>query len=722
MMKLWQKSMRMRTQTSAILGVIAIGVLPMKSEAQQQYQVLQKWQQYRTSNNVLYDYLADQSYDYLSARAKKVENLRSLADWQARQKEIRKTLQEVVGPFPARNPLNAKVVKTIKKQNYTAEHIIFESRPGFLVPSTLFIPNNLAPGTKAPAVLYCSGHGAVSYRSKVYQRVMLNLVNKGFIVFAFDPVGQGERLNYPDSLTGNSIVGAPTREHDYAGTQVAITGNALANYMIWDGMRAVDYLLSRPEADPARLGITGRSGGGTQSSMIAAMDDRIMAAAPEAYITSLTRLLQSIGPQDTEQNFPGEISRGLDHADLLEVRAPKPTLMITTTDDMFSIQGARETEAEVKRIYAAYGKPENFARAEDFGVHESTKNNREAMYAFMQKNLRQPGSPADEDVELLSGDETQVLPATFPPSETLFSLNAKETAMRLAQLQTARTDLPRHLPQAVVSAKTLSGYESPSATDTPVLAGTLRKKGFMIEKTFIKGEGDYMLPYLLYLPAQPNGRGMIYLDPAGKGEVEAKGKIAKYVGEGTTVLVPDLIGIGELGPDNWRKGTYYKHITYEGGMSFELWTTALLINRSIVGVRAGDVVKLVRLLKNRPGIKAVEGMAEKKLGPVLLHAAAFDNSISEITLVEPLISYRSFVTTHFYHPDLVEATVPAALTAYDLSDLGASLAPRKLTIIEPVDGAGKPANQADLEKDLSVIRTAYGAKKAENNLRIETKE
>src|SRR5690606_6078198 len=153
-----------------------------------------------------------------------------------------------------------------------------------------------------------------------------------------DPVGQGERLEYFDPKTGKSSVGGPTIEHSYPGAQAFVTGSSQARYMIWDGIRGVDYLLSRKEVDSDRIGITGRSGGGTQSAYIAAFDERIKAAAPENYITSFTRLFQSIGPQDAEQNFPSGIISGLDHADLLSVRAPKPGLMITTTRDMFSIQ------------------------------------------------------------------------------------------------------------------------------------------------------------------------------------------------------------------------------------------------------------------------------------------------------------------------------------------------------------------------------------------------
>src|SRR4030042_5537129 len=200
----------------------------------------------------------------------------------------------------------------------------------------MFIPGGLKKGSKYPVVIYCSGHTSDGYHGS-YQQMILNLVRKGFIVFAFDPVAQGERLEYYDPETGKDIVGDPDIVHSYSGAQAFITGSSQARYMIWDGIRAVDYLMTRKEVDPARIGITGRSGGGTQSAYIAAFDDRIYAAAPECYITNFTRLFQSIGNQDAEQNFFNGIIRGIDHPDLLLVRAPKPAMMITTSRDMFSV-------------------------------------------------------------------------------------------------------------------------------------------------------------------------------------------------------------------------------------------------------------------------------------------------------------------------------------------------------------------------------------------------
>jgi cephalosporin-C deacetylase-like acetyl esterase len=556
------------------------------------------------------------------------------------------------------------------------------------------------------------------YRSAVYQHVIQNLVQKGFIVFAFDPVGQGERLEYYDPNTKKSIIGGSDKEHSYSGTQAFITGSSQARYMIWDGIRAVDYLLSRKEIDPARIGITGRSGGGTQSAYVAAMDDRILAAAPECYITNFTRLLQSVGNQDAEQNLFNEIIRGIDHADLLAVRAPKPALMITTTRDMFSIQGARETVKEVSRIYKAYDQEANFGIVEDDAPHASTQKNREAMYSFFQRSLDNPGNSGDEKTELLSKEELRVTStgqvSTSLNGETVYSLNRRKTEKQLQELQASRNDLIMHIPKVLISAKKLSGYQEPSVIDKPVLTGRIQREGYVIEKYFVKGEGDYVIPYLLMVPDKTINKALIYLHPSGK-KVEAAvgGEMEWFISKGFTVLAPDLIGMGEMGPGVFKGDSYIE------GVSHNIWYASMLIGRSIVGIRAGDVVRLTRLLKNS-GMNEIYGVAKKEMAPVLLHAAAFDMSISRIALIEPYSSYQSMVMNRFYNSSFIYGAVAGALKTYDLPDLAASLAPRKLMMTDVTDGNGKGADTESIAKELTVIRTAYRSKGVEGQLKINS--
>jgi hypothetical protein len=699
------------------LVITFIALIPsVKVNGQNELDVVKNnWLQYSDVQNSLYHYLADQAIELLQKRSEEVSRINTLAGWQERQKYIRETLMEITGPFPEKTPLNAKIVRTIEKDNFRVEHIIFESQPGFYVTSSLYIPKGLPRKAKAPAIIYCSGHTVEGYRSVVYQHVITNLVHKGFIVFAFDPVGQGERLEYFDPEKGKSVVGGPTNEHSYPGNQAFITGSSQAKHMIWDGIRAVDYLITRKEVDPARIGITGRSGGGTQSSYIAAFDDRIYASAPECYITTFTRLLQTMGNQDAEQNFPSFIVKGLDLPDLLSARAPKPSLMITTTRDIFSIQGAREAEKEVAGIYEAYGKAENFGRAEDDTGHASTLKNREAMYAFFQRHLNNPGDPKDMIVTQLTKDELRVTSSgqvsVSLGGETVYSLNKKEYESFTGRKEITLNDTWSE--DVVHTVKKLSGYKEPPATDEPVFSGRFRKTGYSIEKYFIKGEGEYIIPYLLLVPETQNGKAILYLNPGGKSaEASAGGEMEWMVKQGFTVLAPDLIGMGETGPGIFQGDAYIE------GESHNLWYASIVIGRSIVGIRAADVVKLTRLLMDKNAIHGIYGVARKELSAVLLHAAAFEKSISRIALIEPYSSYRSLVISRFYKSSFISGVVPGALKEYDLPYLAGTLTPRKLLIAGATDGKGGNEGSTLIQADMDITRKIFTYMKAQDQLGI----
>ena len=678
------------------------------------------WMKYTDAENFLYHHIAGQAYKMLEERKENITQIKSLSGWQERQEYIKNRLFEIIGPFPEKSDLNARVTGRIKKDGYRIEHVIFESRPGFYVTGSLFIPDGIRR-KKAPAVIYCSGHTVIAHRAATgtYQNLILNLVKKGFIVFAFDPVGQGERLEYFDPQLGRSVLGGSTREHSYPGAQAFITGNSQAGYMAWDGIRAVDYLISRREIDPARIGITGCSGGGTQIAYIAALDDRIKAAANQCYITNFTRLLQSIGPQDAEQNLFHGISKQIDHADFLIVRAPRPSMILSTTEDFFSIHGARETFREVSGIYRAYGKEDSFEMAEDMGPHGTTASNREAMYAFFQKHLDNPGNPAEEQVEFLTEEELQITStgqlSTSLMGETVFSLNRKHAEELIAGLNYSRRDLEKHLPAAVEGAKKLSGFIYPEDADKPVFTGRIARDGYIIEKYFLKGEGDYVIPYLLFIPERPASRALLYLHPDGKSaEASAGGEIEWFVKNGFTVLAPDLLGIGETGPGIFRGDAFIE------GISYNIWFGSILIGRSITGMRAGDISRLTKLLKRDLDFNTIFALAKMDLSPDLLHAAAFETGFAGVALINPVSSYRSIVYSRFYNPALIHGTVPGALTAYDLPDLAAALAPSRLMLLDVTDASVESLAVEYSDPDLSVIRRAYEFRNASGSLIIES--
>ncbi|MCF8336048.1 MAG: acetylxylan esterase, partial [Bacteroidales bacterium] len=602
--------------------------------------VLSNWIRHRGKKNALYNHYYSIAASLLSERKETVSQLSTKDQWESRQKSMRgKIIQSIGGEFPAKTPLNAETTDYVNKDNYTIEKVVFESLLEYHVTGCLFIPSNAE--TKKPAIIYCSGHTHEAFRAQAYQHEILNLVKKGFVVFAIDPIGQGERLHYYNPDLGRSMVGGATKEHSYPGAQCFLTGTSIARYFIWDGIRAVDYLLSREEVDPDRLGITGRSGGGTQSAYIGALDDRILASAPECYITSFKRLIQSIGPQDAEQNFYHGIKHQIDHADLLEQRVPKPTLMVTTTRDFFSIQGARETAREVEEVYEIFGEPGNFSMIEDNAPHASTEKNRQRKYAFFQQHFNVPGNSADEPVEYLTPEELTVTETgqvlTSRKGRSTFQINKEKAEKHITALKDRRKSGADTVKSILPTIKKLSGFMSPQTKHDPVCTGRYVREDYTIEKYFVNGTGRYKIPYLLFRPQNATGKlpVVLYLHPGGKAaEASPGGEIESIVKKGYAVLAPDLVGVGELGPAGFNGDAYQFEL---GRGAYNIWFFGILVGKSMVGTQAANIMRLIHVLKNRNDIatEQIYSLARGGLCSTLLHAAAFGQSISKVALINP---------------------------------------------------------------------------------------
>jgi cephalosporin-C deacetylase-like acetyl esterase len=682
---------------------------------QEEFAILSSWKQWTDASNMLYHSITAQAFGLLRERTAKVSTLVTEGQWLKRQQEVRQILMELVGPFPERTPLNPEIVGTINKKGYRMEKVIYESRPEFYVTVCLFIPDGLTG--RAPVILNPIGHSDDAFREPLYQTVILNLVKKGFIVLTYDPIGQGERLQYFNHEEGRSNIGWSTCEHSYIGSQCFVCGSSFARYRIWDGIRGIDYLLTRDEVDSERIGANGISGGGTLTSYISAFDERVYAAAPECYIAGFRRLLESIGPQDAEQNLYHGISSGIDHADLLEVRAPKPVLIMSTTRDFFSIQGARETYDEVKKAYKTFGKEDNLSMTEDDAPHDSTRRNREAMYAFFQKHLNLPGNPIDEEVEFLTEEELKITEtgqvSTSLGGKTVFDINKAEAQTLIQNLENSRKDLSRHLQLVRHSAKHLSGYIHPDRTPGSIFVGRYQHEGFSVERYVLNGEGECVIPLILTIPDKCEKHPVIiYIHSHGK---EAKKEDIEWLTrKGFAVLAPDLIGTGETG------GAYTAESPYNPW--YNTWFGSILIGRSVLGIQAGDIVRIIRYLESRDDIDCnnIAAIAWGKMCPALIHAATFDSAICRIALMEPLISYGSIVMNRYYNPSLVSSIVAGALTSYDLPDITACIAPRKLLMINIADQSNNAASSELIEKEMKIARSAYAIADSEENLAVKS--
>ncbi|HXK58599.1 MAG TPA: prolyl oligopeptidase family serine peptidase [Acidobacteriota bacterium] len=189
---------------------------------------------------------------------------------------IRRRIQQCFGPWPAKTPLNARIPGVIEREDYRIEKVIFESRPGFPVTANLYVPKGRV--LPLPGVVGSCGHSDNGKARDLYQSFCQGLVRQGYVVLIFDPIGQGERLQYlTDKLKARHGIGGS--EHNWIGNQQLLVGEFFGTWRAWDGIRALDYLLTRPEVDPKQVGITGQSGGGTMTTWLCGVDQHWAMAA-----------------------------------------------------------------------------------------------------------------------------------------------------------------------------------------------------------------------------------------------------------------------------------------------------------------------------------------------------------------------------------------------------------------------------------------------------------
>ena len=296
-------------------------------------------------------YLDGIAAQYTASRGMAVAQIHTRAQAEARQIRVRSQILSLIGAMPARTPLNQKILGETQADGFKIRKVIFESQPKFFVTALLYVPDGNPPGgkrggpgdrslslgSKRAAILMTPGHGPSGKAGDAPTAAIF--AQNGFVVLSYDPIGQGERLQYPDpAKPGTSLAARPTGEHGEASLQPMLIGETFAKYEIWDAMRGVDYLASLPFVDPHRIGAMGCSGGGTVTALTSALDTRIAAIGTACYITSFDALLPSLGPQDAEQSTPRFISSGLDFPDWVELAAPRPYAVLSTYSDMFSVR------------------------------------------------------------------------------------------------------------------------------------------------------------------------------------------------------------------------------------------------------------------------------------------------------------------------------------------------------------------------------------------------
>jgi cephalosporin-C deacetylase-like acetyl esterase len=642
--------------------------------------------------DMLRAYLLTQCDQFLDARREEVRQLETPEAVHGRMERIRRSWLAAIGPFPERTPLNAKTVGVLPRDGYQIERVYYESRPGHHVTANLYLPEGPGP---FPAVLVPCGHSQNGKAAEAYQRVCILMARHGFVVLIYDPIGQGERFQLLDEAGKPVIRG--TTEHTLTDIGARLTGVSTANYRIWDGIRSIDYLVSRPEVDPDRIGCTGNSGGGTLTSYLMATDERIAVAAPSCYITSLSNLFHTIGPQDGEQNITGQVALGIDHADYINLRAPKPTLVLTATRDFFDIDGSWDSFREAKRLYGILGFGERVELFEYPDQHGFSQPRREAALRWMRRWLQGINDAAREtETEVQDDEALQVTESGQVVTEfrgrTVWDLNL-ERARELRPIREAwQRDTTRE--DVLAEIRRLVGIRSTS--DQPQVKRISRedRDQHRLDKILIKRGDAPPVPALFF---QPIGREtatptILYVDGRGKAQAARRGgPIEALVSRGHAVLAIDLRGTGETAPTNTRSMAHNEFpISYLG----------IHLGRPLLGQRTEDVLAAIDVLHTWAEVPtdSLRLVGVERGGPVALHAAALDSRISEVTVEKSIESWLDVVATPLGEQQL-EQIVPGALERYDLPDLVRMIHPRTVEVRDSYTPTGVPKNERQAQRD-----------------------
>ena len=612
-------------------------------------------------------------------RQARLDAVKTPADAQAYQEHVRLAIERAFAPRPDKTPLNTQVTGTIEREACRIEKLTFESRPGCLVTANLYLPADLdAP---APAVVAPCGHSNNGKACDLYSGFCQRLALNGFVALIYDPFNQGERDQYHE-LSDRDCVAGCCAAHNMMGKQLELLGEYFGMWRVWDGMRALDVLLERPEVDPTHVGVTGNSGGGTLSEWLWATEYRLTMAAPSCFVTTFLNNLENELPADCEQYPPGVMGAGLDMADFMIARAPLPALLLGQKYDYFDRRGLQTTHGEMRRVYDVLGAEDKAALFIGPQGHGYSIHNQEAMVEFfcrhagMGEPVRISETEVIPDEELAATPDGNVIAAGATPIYTLIADKADRLAAQRQELSTdglkqcltgllnlpAERPLCRYRIPRPVSAggKVFARY----AVETEGHIRAILRKRMAEDQRAYAGTLDVEASVTLVLPhvsAQEDMTESVHF-------LELNAPQALYG--------LDVRGLGESMPEPHGAGGFFQPY----GMDYMLHGQGVLFGESYLGRRVHDVLCVLDLLVHE-GAQHVKLYGRGQGALLALFAALLHEAVSHTTLINAPLSYHEWC-----HAPLVAWPsanfLRGALRHLDLPDCIRALGAH-VTVVEP---------------------------------------
>jgi cephalosporin-C deacetylase-like acetyl esterase len=520
----------------------------------------------------LLEYQAEQAWHEDEDRRKAWGAIQDQKDLLETQDELRQKLLEMIGGLPAiKTDLHPHVTGRIQMDGFSVEKLIFQSLPGVYVTALVYLPDDHTK--KHPAVLVPAGHA--SDGKFHYQALGQRLAGRGYVVISWDPVGQGERSQFWDAAAGKSRYNLVCGEHAVMGNLAYLAGANLARWEIWDGIRAVDYLLTRPEVDGRRISITGTSGGGVQATLIAALDERIKVAVPSCYISALPMRISNrifADPDsDPEQDLFGMISNGVDHPGLLLLMYPRPVMVAAAVLDFFPIEGTRKTVREVRGLYERFGRGDRIALVEGYHAHQFSGENQEAALDFLDRFNQMPvrhGLPSAKELadSALQCTRTGQVALDYSDARSLMAVireyyDERKTGAGHSLRKEYYGDKYRGVKDWQVSEYT--GVPAGQEQITWEATGSSQSNGVSIDRYMLRHSKLLEMPLLyIHKSAARERTALLWFRESGKATAGDWPEIKKYVDQGYDIVSLDFRGLGEtrmpytaVSPDGAALGT-----------------------------------------------------------------------------------------------------------------------------------------------------------------------
>ncbi|WP_313002261.1 acetylxylan esterase [Brevundimonas sp.] len=650
------------------------------------------WTPRADNREALTDYLDAIAMAHLDQRRARVDAISDRRQAEAYQASFRLDAVRLMGGLPeARTPLRARTVGAISLDGFSLERVILESQPGFYLTANVYVP--ATPGAH-PAVLLTPGHSADGkVRGGVQAQIAAQLARRGVVVMFYDVIGHGERLQTFDPDRGVARAGGATGEHTLAFQQTLPIGDNPARYFVWDAMRGLDYLSSRPDVDATRLGALGCSGGGMVSAYLAALDPRVKAAAAGCYISDFEHMIPTYGPQEAEQSLPDFIARGYNVTDWVLAAAPRPFAIVSTHDDSFPLGGAEAAYEDARRFYRLFGAEDQVQWIVGPGGHGALAPVAPQIIGFFLKTL--------------NGDEAPVVmnEVRIPAPEDLLVTNTGQvsTAFEAQTVQTlSRQRADRLRPPALPAGGTgpearaelarrirdVARVTAAPGASAPRVAFFQRdqRQGYRIDALRISSEPGVILDGFYARHEGASRPALVLLtDESPEALRQAGGLIDQYAERGWNVFA--------LRPRGWG-GTEEVKSALVGDWGL-LSLRALLVGKTVPGMRMDDAVQAINWLVAQPSVDAsrIALHGSGIMGPVALQAGVLDPRVQRIFLDDALASYRDIVDAPV-SLDTPEVNLPGVLKHYDLPDLVAAMPPGSVVVSSPVDSRGQALGAA----------------------------